>query len=112
MIAILHDLKFILKEALKCLPYFSSFKYKCVYWNYTKSSWNSNGCSYTLRNDSLHQCDCNHLTSFAILMSIGSSSFKCKICEKILEYATYIGNFLSIFGLVMTITVYLKDYIK
>ena len=89
------------------------YSFKCVYWDYNRSIWSTQGCTYSyLKNESMHQCDCNHLTSFAVLMSFGSSKFECIICEKLLEYTTYIGNGLSIFGLIITIAVYLRDYLK
>jgi len=36
---------------------------KCSYWNYTTSSWNSDGC-ILLQNTSVITCSCNHMTDF------------------------------------------------
>lgn len=36
---------------------------KCSYWNYTSSSWNSDGC-LLLQNTTLVTCSCNHMTDF------------------------------------------------
>jgi hypothetical protein len=36
---------------------------KCSYWNYTSSSWNSDGC-ILLQNTSVITCSCNHMTDF------------------------------------------------
>ena len=36
---------------------------KCSYWNYTSSSWNSDGC-ILLENTTLLTCSCNHMTDF------------------------------------------------
>ncbi len=89
------------------------YSFKCVYWDYVRSAWSTQGCTHSyIKNESLHQCDCNHLTSFAVLMSFSSSRFECNMCEKLLEYTTYIGNGLSIFGLIITLVVYLRDYLK
>ena len=37
---------------------------------------------------------------------------KCQTCELILDYATYVGNGLSIVGLLLTIAVYLGDLVR
>lgn len=39
-------------------------------------------------------------------------STNCPICELILEYLTYIGNVLSMIGLLMTAAIYIYDKIK
>lgn len=36
---------------------------KCSYWNYTSSSWRSDGCNITIINNILY-CECNHMTDF------------------------------------------------
>nr|XP_022291423.1 uncharacterized protein LOC111102827 [Crassostrea virginica]XP_022291424.1 uncharacterized protein LOC111102827 [Crassostrea virginica] len=40
----------------------------CVFWNFTLGSWSSEGCNTTKVNNHVTQCQCNHLTNFAILM--------------------------------------------
>jgi hypothetical protein len=36
---------------------------KCSYWNYTSSSWRSDGCNITVINNILN-CECDHMTDF------------------------------------------------
>jgi hypothetical protein len=36
---------------------------KCSYWNYTSSSWRSDGCNITIVNNILN-CECDHMTDF------------------------------------------------
>ncbi|CAF0740855.1 unnamed protein product, partial [Brachionus calyciflorus] len=87
-------------------------KFKCVFWDYSESKWSTYGCVYSLSVDNMHVCKCNHLTNFAILMSFEPEKISnCKICDSILEYTTYIGNFLSMIGLLMTSAIYLYDKI-
>ncbi len=56
-------------------------RFRCVFWDYEASDWSSNGCLYsTIDNDEspdveAHECACNHMTSFAILMV---NSLKCQ----------------------------------
>jgi PREDICTED: similar to latrophilin-like protein AD len=40
---------------------------KCVYWN--SSQWSSLGCKLIFTNSSHTECECNHLTNFAVLMN-------------------------------------------
>lgn len=98
----------------KCPNYLESANYKCVYWDYSKETWNSNGCHYLLTSEDLHSCECNHLTNFAILMTFEDFTEEkdCIVCQLILKYSTYFGNGLSILGLTITIIVYTKYIIK
>ncbi|XP_072265775.1 adhesion G-protein coupled receptor F3-like [Pyxicephalus adspersus] len=40
----------------------------CVFWNFDLNKWSTEGCKTILVNGSTH-CDCNHLTSFSVLMA-------------------------------------------
>uniref|UniRef100_A0A8C0XZH2 Cadherin EGF LAG seven-pass G-type receptor 1b n=1 Tax=Cyprinus carpio carpio TaxID=630221 RepID=A0A8C0XZH2_CYPCA len=47
----------------------------CVYWNHSilvagGGAWSSKGCELVFRNSTHISCQCNHLTSFAVLMDI------------------------------------------
>uniref|UniRef100_A0A8C2IWQ6 Cadherin EGF LAG seven-pass G-type receptor 1b n=1 Tax=Cyprinus carpio TaxID=7962 RepID=A0A8C2IWQ6_CYPCA len=47
----------------------------CVYWNHSilvagGGAWSSKGCELVFRNSTQISCQCNHLTSFAVLMDI------------------------------------------
>uniref|UniRef100_A0A8C5MF21 Adhesion G protein-coupled receptor F5-like n=1 Tax=Leptobrachium leishanense TaxID=445787 RepID=A0A8C5MF21_9ANUR len=72
---------------------------QCVYWDFTQNQsigWNNKSCSPTIQKDVVI-CNCNHLTSFTVLMS-GKS-------ELYLEIITYIGVGISIASLVITLII-------
>ena len=43
---------------------------KCVFWNLTTQTWSTRGCklNVTLSNSTRTVCDCDHLTSFSMIM--------------------------------------------
>ena len=41
---------------------------KCVYWDYLSNYWSQDGCKVLDSNRTHTQCQCNHLTNFALLM--------------------------------------------
>ena len=41
---------------------------QCVYWEYSTNTWSSHGCKMTITSETHTECQCNHLTSFAVLM--------------------------------------------
>ena len=49
--------------------------YSCVFYNYLTSDWEKTGCTYSLVDQSTHQCVCNHLTNFAVLVVISFMFF-------------------------------------
>jgi hypothetical protein len=44
----------------------------CAFWDPEKDSWANEGCRVVATNSSHTDCECNHLTSFALLASAGS----------------------------------------
>ncbi|XP_012558749.2 uncharacterized protein LOC100198758 isoform X1 [Hydra vulgaris] len=76
----------------------------CVYWN--KSDWSSNGCELSQINHTLVSCQCNHMTSFSILLQIKSHEVS-KTNQFILSMITYIGCGASIIGCLSLILIYL-----
>ena len=40
----------------------------CVFWDYERHGWSGSGCRVVATNDSITTCQCDHLTSFAVLM--------------------------------------------
>ncbi|XP_065669393.1 uncharacterized protein LOC100198758 isoform X3 [Hydra vulgaris] len=76
----------------------------CVYWN--KSDWSSNGCELSQINRTLVSCQCNHMTSFSILLQIKSHEVS-KTNQFILSMITYIGCGASIIGCLSLILIYL-----
>ncbi|XP_072104454.1 uncharacterized protein [Mobula birostris] len=73
----------------------------CVYWSNTKknSVWKSDGCERIDSNQTHVTCQCNHLTSFAILMA----PVKIETDDWHLELITYIGLIISLFSLAASI---------
>lgn len=47
-------------------------KPQCVFWNFAKSAWSSEGCWLDVRRSGREYttCVCNHLTNFAVLMDV------------------------------------------
>ncbi|XP_076027011.1 uncharacterized protein LOC143016523 isoform X2 [Genypterus blacodes] len=74
---------------------------QCVFWNFSLfdglGGWDSNGCELVSFNGSV-TCNCNHLTSFSILMSSFDPG-------GILAYITYIGVAVSLFSLVICLAI-------
>ncbi|MGH0141742.1 UNVERIFIED_CONTAM: hypothetical protein FKN15_002607, partial [Acipenser sinensis] len=77
-------------------------KPECVFWNFTlfnnTGSWDTSGCTSVILGNSNVRCQCEHLTSFSILMS---PKDPCKICT----YITYIGLGISIGSLVLCLLI-------
>ncbi|XP_074839635.1 adhesion G-protein coupled receptor G7 [Carettochelys insculpta] len=72
--------------------------YACVFWDYKANDWNTTGCKKESSSLGL-RCRCNHLTSFAVLMS-----FQKKYrYAKPLVIISHIGTGFSIAGLIITI---------
>ncbi|XP_051782863.1 adhesion G-protein coupled receptor G2 [Erpetoichthys calabaricus] len=88
----------------------------CVFWNYskflTKGGWDETGCSVKTKTANSTTCQCNHLTSFAVLLG-SSLNYQPNI---VLTYITFIGCGISCIFLAVTILTYLlfekirKDY--
>ncbi|XP_065188543.1 adhesion G protein-coupled receptor L3-like isoform X2 [Sycon ciliatum] len=73
----------------------------CAFWDLNARQWNSSGCT-TLSSDEhpfLTECHCNHLTSFAVLMTPKGSVHT----GKALSIVTIVGASLSIVCLVLTV---------
>ncbi|XP_072925174.1 adhesion G protein-coupled receptor E3-like [Hemitrygon akajei] len=79
---------------------------ECVYWNNTKerSVWLSDGCERIHSNQTHVICQCNHLTSFAVLMA----PVQTEIDDWHLEVITYIGLIISLLCLAASITVFVN----
>ncbi|XP_047428970.1 adhesion G-protein coupled receptor F1-like [Mugil cephalus] len=76
---------------------------KCVFWNFSLfdclGGWDDQGCELVSSVKGTVTCNCNHLTSFSILMS--PSGFN----DTVLDYITYIGVGISIGSLVICLIV-------
>ncbi|XP_067877079.1 adhesion G protein-coupled receptor E2-like isoform X2 [Heterodontus francisci] len=76
----------------------------CVHWNYGagKSYWSPSGCSVGGSNGTDTQCQCNHLSSLALLMS----PFKQQDDSLALTIITFVGIILSLICLGITIVTF------
>ncbi|GBN81059.1 Adhesion G-protein coupled receptor G4 [Araneus ventricosus] len=79
--------------------------------NDNSGGWSYEGC-FTFLTDSTHvRCYCDHLTSFAVILEMKSGPAFTEIHRNLLSVITYIGCFLSIFGLgsiILTFIVFSK----
>ncbi|KAL9950767.1 hypothetical protein ACROYT_G043325 [Oculina patagonica] len=76
---------------------------RCVWWDFEKSGWSTEGCSLRgIVNDTII-CECNHMTNFAALVDVDDHSRACGKHSKVLSLISYIGCALSILGLSLTI---------
>lgn len=78
---------------------------QCVFWNFTLfdelGAWDEEGCTFVSDIDDVVTCNCNHLTSFSILMATG-------IPEEIrilLDVITYVGVGISLASLVICLII-------
>uniref|UniRef100_A0A667ZZJ2 Cadherin EGF LAG seven-pass G-type receptor 1 n=1 Tax=Myripristis murdjan TaxID=586833 RepID=A0A667ZZJ2_9TELE len=65
----------------------------CVFWNHSiaiggTGGWSSKGCELLNRNNSHISCQCNHMTSFAVLMDISKREHGDVLPLKIVTYTT------------------------
>uniref|UniRef100_A0A671N5P1 Uncharacterized protein n=1 Tax=Sinocyclocheilus anshuiensis TaxID=1608454 RepID=A0A671N5P1_9TELE len=77
---------------------------QCVFWNFNLSNWDSTGCEvkpYISKGNETGKitCECNHTTSFSILMSPFS------IKNIALAYITYIGVAISMASLIICLII-------
>ncbi|XP_034530111.1 cadherin EGF LAG seven-pass G-type receptor 1 [Notolabrus celidotus] len=76
----------------------------CVFWNHSigiggTGGWSSKGCEVLNRNNSHISCQCNHMTSFAVLMDISKRENGDVLPLKIVTYTTLS---ISLFLLLLT----------
>ncbi|XP_032906732.1 adhesion G protein-coupled receptor L3-like [Amblyraja radiata] len=75
----------------------------CVFWNKTKSSWATYGCSLVKSDQNSTTCECMHLTSFSVLLSRTPIP---AVHERNLEIITYVGITLSLICLFMSMVIF------
>ncbi|XP_067273929.1 adhesion G-protein coupled receptor F1-like [Pseudorasbora parva] len=78
---------------------------QCVFWNFNLDAWDSTGCKVKPYISKGHEtgkisCECNHTTSFSILMSPFSLDD-----NKALAYITYIGVSISMASLILCLII-------
>ncbi|XP_063954456.1 mucin-2-like [Lytechinus pictus] len=84
----------------------------CVFWDFTaaggKGSWSTEGCIATQTSEDRTQCECDHLTNFALLMDIyGTTTTYDGDHLLALSIITFAGCTLSILGLIITFFSYI-----
>ncbi|XP_061610518.1 adhesion G-protein coupled receptor F1-like [Phyllopteryx taeniolatus] len=76
---------------------------QCVFWNFTLfeglGGWDDEGCELVDRDDETVTCQCDHLTSFSILMSPFVPN------RRLLDFITYIGVGISLASLVICLII-------
>uniref|UniRef100_H3BZ58 Cadherin EGF LAG seven-pass G-type receptor 1 n=1 Tax=Tetraodon nigroviridis TaxID=99883 RepID=H3BZ58_TETNG len=79
----------------------------CVFWNHSLAvggtgGWSSKGCELLNRNNSHISCQCNHMTSFAVLMDISKREHGDVLPLKIVTYTTVsVSLFLLLITLIL-----------
>ena len=76
---------------------------QCVFWNFTLldnlGAWDGTGCTAAVSDAQIVTCNCNHLTSFSILMSPSGPR------SPALDFITYIGVGISLLSLVICLVI-------
>nr|XP_055042508.1 adhesion G protein-coupled receptor F5-like isoform X1 [Misgurnus anguillicaudatus] len=72
---------------------------QCVFWNFDLDHWDPTGCKVKPSGMDMVTCECNHTTSFSILMS------PAPIDNPALDYITYIGVAISMASLVLCLII-------
>ncbi|XP_022527058.2 cadherin EGF LAG seven-pass G-type receptor 1 isoform X3 [Astyanax mexicanus] len=73
----------------------------CVFWNHSiaiggTGGWSSKGCELVSRNKTHISCQCNHMTSFAVLMDISKREHGDVLPLKIVTYTTVSASLLAL----------------
>lgn len=68
----------------------------CVFWDTQVGDWSNRGCIANMTEGNQTLCECNHLTSFSVLMSKSAN-----VSSNALDLITYIGLGVSIFSLLV-----------
>ncbi|XP_068199381.1 uncharacterized protein [Antennarius striatus] len=78
---------------------------QCVFWNFTLfndlGAWDDEGCTFVSDINDTVTCNCNHLTSFSILMATGIPP----VLRVVLDIITYIGVGISLASLVICLVI-------
>uniref|UniRef100_A0A3Q3GR92 Adhesion G-protein coupled receptor F3-like n=1 Tax=Kryptolebias marmoratus TaxID=37003 RepID=A0A3Q3GR92_KRYMA len=71
-------------------------EFLCVFWDTKNGNWSDQGCIANTTDNNQTFCECNHLTSFSVLMSKTNN-----VSSPTLDLITYIGLGVSIFSLLV-----------
>ncbi|XP_029965804.1 adhesion G-protein coupled receptor F2-like [Salarias fasciatus] len=76
---------------------------ECVFWNFSLfdglGGWDDEGCQFVRRENNTFTCVCDHLTSFSMLMSIGTPD------DESLAFITFIGLGISMISLIICLII-------
>ncbi|KAJ8042979.1 Adhesion G protein-coupled receptor L2 [Holothuria leucospilota] len=85
----------------------TTVEFVCVYWEYTETTgrgrWSQEGCTRVSSTKEEILCSCNHLTSFAVLVTVHDSTVVTKQFRLVLRALTVVGCILSIAGLSLSV---------
>lgn len=73
----------------------------CSFWNFSEGEsgrWSQAGCDVTSRTSHRVTCQCNHLTSFAILLDVSGVAMSSHH-HSVLRYITFVGCIISLISL-------------
>ncbi|XP_051881389.1 adhesion G protein-coupled receptor F5-like [Pristis pectinata] len=73
---------------------------QCVHWNLRTGEWDSEGCTHELNGNNV-TCNCNHLTSFSLLMSKRAELHETKTLNTINRIALGISQGSLIIGIII-----------
>ncbi|XP_051545772.1 cadherin EGF LAG seven-pass G-type receptor 1 [Myxocyprinus asiaticus] len=73
----------------------------CVYWNHSilvagGGAWSSKGCELVFRNSTHISCQCNHMSSFAVLMDISKREHGDVLPLKVVTYTTVSSSLVAL----------------
>ncbi|XP_067292429.1 cadherin EGF LAG seven-pass G-type receptor 1 [Pseudorasbora parva] len=73
----------------------------CVYWNHSipvagGGAWSSKGCELVFRNSTHISCQCNHVTSFAVLMDMSKREHGDVLPLKVVTYTTVSASLVAL----------------
>uniref|UniRef100_A0AAR2M2I0 Cadherin EGF LAG seven-pass G-type receptor 1 n=2 Tax=Pygocentrus nattereri TaxID=42514 RepID=A0AAR2M2I0_PYGNA len=73
----------------------------CVYWNHSillsgSGAWSAKGCELIFRNSTHISCQCNHMSSFAVLMDISKREHGDVLPLKVVTYTTVSASLVAL----------------
>uniref|UniRef100_A0A8C0H9N7 Adhesion G protein-coupled receptor E5 n=1 Tax=Chelonoidis abingdonii TaxID=106734 RepID=A0A8C0H9N7_CHEAB len=75
----------------------------CAYWEPGSRRWATDGCTLQMLNTTITHCQCNHLTSFAVLMAF----YELEVDDWTLDVITKVGLVISLLCLLLAIITFL-----
>ncbi|XP_071165888.1 uncharacterized protein [Mytilus edulis] len=82
----------------------------CSFWNFdlpNGGNWATDGCETAYMNDSVTECRCNHLTNFAVILSLEDISDEH---HEIMSTMSLVGCIISLICLFITVMVYSLEW--